>query len=470
MTFTPRIVAFLCDHCAYAAADAAGRERLVYPQALLTIRVMCTGRIEPTHVVQALREGADGVLVAGCHPGDCHYLRGNIEALARFTLLQRTLADLGFEPARVRMTWASATESEHFASTVREMTAALQQLGPLSYARSTLEEAPSAVPAHVQPGPAAAAPPAGRRPRLAFYWNASCGGCEEAIVDLAEGLHAVLEVADVVLWPVALDFRRKDIEALPDGDIDVSFINGAVRTQEQVEMAELLRRKSRVVVAFGACAHLGGIVGLGNLVGSAAIRAVSHGDHPGTQHDALHLPDLCARVRPLAEVVAVDCTVPGCPPTTEVILPAVQALLAGKLPPFGAVLSPGRALCETCTRRESRPEKVDLSRMRRIATYQPNPDKCFLADGLVCLGPATRQGCGESCMNANMPCRGCFGPPDGVTDQGAAFLGAVGSLLAGESAEGAAAAAGAFVDPTGTFYRYSMASALIPARRFPVLP
>jgi F420-non-reducing hydrogenase small subunit len=470
VSFTPRIVAFLCDHCAYRAADAAGRERLEYPQVLLTVRVMCTGRIEPAHLAQALREGADGVLVAGCHPGDCHYLRGNIEALARFTLLQRTLVDLGFEAERVRLTWASATESEHLAGVVREMAAQLQALGPLRYSADALQEAPSARPVHVARSSTVGPAVAGRKPRLAFYWNASCGGCEEAIVDLAEELHTVLETVDVVLWPVALDFRRADVEAMPDGDIDVSFINGAVRTQEQVEMAELLRRKSRLVVAFGACAHLGGIVGLGNTVGAPAILASAHGENLEKLQGPLHLPAMCARVKTLAEVVAVDCTVPGCPPTTEVILPALRALLAGEIPPFGAVLSPGKALCETCSRRESRPEKVDLSRMRRLATHQPHAEKCFLADGLVCVGPATRQGCGESCINANMPCRGCFGPPDGVVDQGAALLGAMGTLVAGEDATTAQANASQLVDPTGTFFRYSMASALIPTRRLPVIP
>ena len=102
------------------------------------------------------------------------------------------------------------------------------------------------------------------KPKVAIYWCASCGGCEEAVVDLNEDLLKVADAVDIVLWPVALDFKRKDVEALQDGEIAVSFINGSVRLEEQEEMVKLLRQKSGLVVAFGACAHLGGIPGLAN--------------------------------------------------------------------------------------------------------------------------------------------------------------------------------------------------------------
>ncbi|RKY56837.1 MAG: oxidoreductase, partial [Candidatus Neomarinimicrobiota bacterium] len=103
------------------------------------------------------------------------------------------------------------------------------------------------------------------KPKVAFYWCASCGGCEEAVVDLAEDILKVVEAVDIVLWPVAMDFKKSDVEAMPDGSIAVSFINGAVRTSEQDEWAKLLRRKSGLIVAFGSCSHLGGIPGLANL-------------------------------------------------------------------------------------------------------------------------------------------------------------------------------------------------------------
>ncbi len=100
------------------------------------------------------------------------------------------------------------------------------------------------------------------KPKVAFYWCASCGGCEEAVVDLAEGVLDVVAAVDIVFWPVALDFKVEDVEAMKDGSITVSFINGAIRLSEQEEMAKLLRRKSQVVIAFGSCSHLGGIPGL----------------------------------------------------------------------------------------------------------------------------------------------------------------------------------------------------------------
>ena len=111
MADLPRIVAFLCNWCAYAAADQAGRNRVEYPQSLLTVRVPCTGRVEPAFVLQALREGADGVLIAGCHPGDCHYVDGNLRAHARHALLVRALEQAGIEPARGRLPGAGACEA-----------------------------------------------------------------------------------------------------------------------------------------------------------------------------------------------------------------------------------------------------------------------------------------------------------------------------------------------------------------------
>src|SRR5512140_3350668 len=145
MARAPRIVAFLCNWCAYQAADRAGQQHLGYPQALLTVRVMCTGRVEPAFVLQAFREGADGVLVAGCHPGECHYVDGNLRAVARHALLSRALAQAGIEPSRFRIAWASGSEAERFAALVTEMTDDLRALGPLDYRARALEEVEDAI-------------------------------------------------------------------------------------------------------------------------------------------------------------------------------------------------------------------------------------------------------------------------------------------------------------------------------------
>ena len=484
MAHEPRIVAFLCDGCAYQAADRAGQAKLTYPQSLLTVRVMCTGRVEPAFVLQAFREGADGVLVAGCHPGDCRYVDGNLRAAARHALLARALEQAGIEPARLRIAWASGNEAARFAALVTEMTEALRALGPLDYRARALDEVEEAIrlAPHRLDGIEAPVPaPSATRPKVAFYWNASCGGCEEAVMDLGEGLAGLLQRVDVVLWPVALDHKRADVEALPDGSIDVAFVNGAVRLTEQDEWAQLLRRKARIVVAFGACAHLGGVVGLGNLserqeLLDAAYRAPAsvsnpEGPLPGEPvqvggHD-LSLPVLLSRALPLADVVEVDYTLPGCPPSPPLIEDALAKLLGvGPLPPRGAVLAPSASLCETCPRVGSRPEVLEISALRRLATTALDPERCFLAQGLVCLGPGTRQGCQPGCVEAGMPCRGCFGPLDGVRDAGAAMLSAFASLLAGSEADRARLAE-ELVDPAGTFWRYSFAAGLLPRRPRP---
>ena len=481
MPHEPRIVAFLCNWCAYQAADRAGQAKLAYPQSLLTVRVMCTGRVEPAFVLQAFREGADGVLVAGCHPGDCFYVDGNLRAAARHAVLSRALEQAGIEPARFRIAWASATEAERFAEEARGMTEEVRALGPLQYRARALDAAEDAIRLaphrleSLEHRRGAPRPPG--KPRVAFYWNASCGGCEEAILDLGDAFAALVAKVDVVLWPVALDFKRRDVEALPDGGIDVAFLNGAIRLTEQDEWAQLLRRKARVVVAFGACAHMGGVVGLGNMserqeILEAAYRAppsVSNKDAvlPGQPvraagHD-LSLPALLSSTLPLEAVVPVDYTIPGCPPSPALIAAALDRILSADPPPPGTVLAPNAALCETCPRKDSKPERIEITSLRRLATSALDAEACFLAQGLVCLGPGTRQGCQPGCVEAGMPCRGCFGPLDGVRDGGAAMLSAFASLLAGGE-DDLRALAEALPDPAGTFWRYSFAAGLVPRR------
>lgn len=131
--FEPVIIGFTCNWCSYRAADLAGTARIKYPPNVRLIRVMCSGRIDPTFVLKALSEGADGVLIAGCHPGECHYLEQNYKALRRHRLLQKTLAQFGIEPARVRLTWASAAEGALFAEEIAAMVDEVKALGPLNW-------------------------------------------------------------------------------------------------------------------------------------------------------------------------------------------------------------------------------------------------------------------------------------------------------------------------------------------------
>ncbi len=136
--FEPKIVGFLCRWCAYTGADLAGLSRIIYPPNITPIRVNCSGRIDPTLVLKALAAGADGVLIAGCHPGDCHYINGNVKTIRRFKLLQNLLGEFGIEKERVRLEWVSASEGGRYASIVESMTEEIRTLGPLNWKREVV--------------------------------------------------------------------------------------------------------------------------------------------------------------------------------------------------------------------------------------------------------------------------------------------------------------------------------------------
>ena len=129
-SWEPRIVAFLCNWCSYAGADLAGISRLQYPPNVRIVRVPCSGRVNPLYILRALQEGADGVLVSGCHPGDCHYISGNVIARRKFSFLKRFLDYIGIEPERVQFSWISAAEGPRFAALIRQVTDEVRKLGP----------------------------------------------------------------------------------------------------------------------------------------------------------------------------------------------------------------------------------------------------------------------------------------------------------------------------------------------------
>jgi len=317
------------------------------------------------------------------------------------------------------------------------------------------------------------------KPKVAFYWCSSCGGCEEAVVDLAEAILDVVAAVDIVFWPVALDFKKADVEAMEDGSILASFVNGAIRTTEQEEMAHLLRRKSRVLVAFGSCAHLGGIPALANLWDREAIFDTVYRTTPSTVNpegvlpqvtsphngDWVTLPGFYDTVRALDQVTSVDYYIPGCAPTPNIIAGAVQTLLSGDLPPVGTVLAPDIALCEECPRLDSKPQDLSLVEFKRPHQVLIDEGTCLLAQGLLCMGPATRAGCGQLCIRGNMPCTGCFGPTSKVRDQGGKYLSAIASMLGAVEDEAIARALDSIPDPIGTFYRYGLAGSLLHRRK-----
>ncbi len=321
------------------------------------------------------------------------------------------------------------------------------------------------------------------KPKVAFYWCSSCGGCEESIVDLAEDILKVVEAVDIVFWPVALDFKRKDVEAMEDGSIAVSFINGAIRLSEQEEMVKLLRKKSGLIVAHGSCSHLGGIPGLGNFWNRETIFRRAYHTTPSTENPEgtvpqekvvvegkeLTLPRFYDTVYTLDQVIDVDYYLPGCAPPRDLIMNAVLAILEGKLPPKGSVLSPNKSLCDDCKRNESKPEKLAIKEIKRPWEVMLDPETCFLAQGVICMGPATRTGCGERCIEANMPCRGCFGPTDQVFDQGAKFLSALASILDTDDEKEIEKIVDTVVDPAGSVYRFSHPHSILRRRRMEVI-
>ena len=128
--FEPKIVGFLCNWCAYAGADLAGVSRIQYPPNLRIVRVMCSGRVDPAFIIEAFRSGADGVLIAGCHPGDCHYISGNFKAYRRILMLKKLLQQFGLESKRLRLEWVSASEGDRFATVIKDMVKEIKKLGP----------------------------------------------------------------------------------------------------------------------------------------------------------------------------------------------------------------------------------------------------------------------------------------------------------------------------------------------------
>jgi F420-non-reducing hydrogenase small subunit len=320
--------------------------------------------------------------------------------------------------------------------------------------------------------------------KAAIYWCSSCGGCDESIVDLGERILAVREAVDFVFWPCALDPKRSDVEALADGEIAFSLISGAVRTSEQEEMAKLLRQKSKVVVAFGSCACTGGIPALANLKSKREIFDRAYLESPTNvnpegilpvEHSRtvdgypMELPAFYETVYKLDDVIDVDYYLPGCSPNGDMVYNALVAILEGKLPPKGSVLLPDIALCTSCDRNATKPDNLTIAGFHRLIHVQADPAQCFLNQGLLCMGPATRSGCGFPCVQGNMPCTGCMGPVGG-TDQGARMLSALGGIIEGETEDQIAKVLDDIPDPAGTFYRYSMSSSLLGSHRKDITP
>lgn len=325
--------------------------------------------------------------------------------------------------------------------------------------------------------------PASSKLSLALYWAASCGGCEVGLLDVDEKILDIVAAADIVFWPVAIDTKYKDVEAMADGSIDVCLFNGGIRTSENEHLARLLRRKSKVLVAFGSCAVTGGVPGLANLSTKEAMLKTVYLQNPSLDNDKktlpepettvnegiLSIPQLHETVRSLDQVVDVDYYIPGCPPPVALILDAFNAIVEDRLPPKGSVLAPLRSVCDECRFRKS---DKKLTAVKRIYELETIEEKCFLEQGVVCMGPATLSGCSGRCMDALMPCTGCGGLLPGALDQGASAIAALASLLGIDTEQGTSDEAldtilDGLPDLAGTFYKYTLPKALLSKRRSP---
>jgi F420-non-reducing hydrogenase small subunit len=313
------------------------------------------------------------------------------------------------------------------------------------------------------------------KPKIALYWCAGCGGCEESVIDMAEGLLAVAEKAEIVFWPIALDARYQDLEALDDGSIEATLINGAIRLDEHIHRVRLLRKKSKAIIAHGACAHMGGVIGLANLFDSLQLLDRAYRQVPSMANptgslstyeadgeaDDPSLPGLLPAVKPIDAIITVDAIIPGCPPPPKTMARVITDVIHGRLPASGTVFAQRKALCGECPRLSSKPDNIEITRFKRLYETQWDAATCFLPQGLICLGPVTRGGCDARCIKANMPCRGCFGPTERVADFGAGAMALIAAIMGGCEKADIEGAVSSIVDPTGLFYRYSLAASVL---------
>ncbi|MBU4555876.1 MAG: hypothetical protein KJ747_03290 [Actinobacteria bacterium] len=281
------------------------------------------------------------------------------------------------------------------------------------------------------------------KPRLAHVVLGGCEGCYVSLLDAGEALLPLLEAVDLVASPLVAE---DDLT-----DCDVCLVEGAVTTERDIEKLLQARKASRTLVAVGSCAALGGIGGLRNLSTRTEVldTALGVGERP------TGLPALTARVQPISDFVTVDMSVPGCAPETETLLEALTAALEGR-----DWALPRRNMCDECGRTkikllEHSSEFVSDSVYAIMELDEIDPEVCFLEQGVICMGPMTREGCGARCTVAGVPCRGCQGPSRPEFEQGGKMVDALAAVLP----------AGAIMfmdDLVGTGYRFSMPISIFP--------
>jgi len=284
---------------------------------------------------------------------------------------------------------------------------------------------------------------------------------------------------DVVFWPVAMDAKYKDVEAMDDDSILLTLFNGGIRNDENDHIAKLLRKKSKILVAFGSCACEGCIPGLANFspiheIMDTAFNTISTENpeniRPQSIYDMpegkIHIPTLYPILKTLDQVVDVDYYMPGCPPEShqiEAVIDLVIQVLQGKaeLPPKGATIGAGGStVCDECKRKRN---VKTIQEFTRIQFITPDPELCLLEQGIPCNGPATRSGCNARCPSVGAQCIGCYGPAADVEDYGARLIAAYGSIIDANEPDEIDRILDGLVDPAGQFYRFNLAGSMLRA-------
>ncbi len=235
--------------------------------------------------------------------------------------------------------------------------------------------------------------------KIALEWLAGCSGCEISILDLHEGIMELLKEAEIVYAPVLMDVKE-----VPD-DIDIAIVSGSVRNKENKERLEELRKKSKTLIAYGTCACYGGITGMADLYRPEDVTARIYSDNPSTESGEVPsevVPELLPIVHPAGDFTEIDYFLPGCPPKELLIWDILMPLIKGETPDV-----PKKSVCADCSRWM---DHVEFDKLNRRIEGDPDPQKCFLSQGYVCLGSVTLGRCGALCTAAGIPCHGCGGP------------------------------------------------------------
>lgn len=235
--------------------------------------------------------------------------------------------------------------------------------------------------------------------KIALEWLAGCSGCEISVLDLHEGILELLKEAEIVYAPVLMDTKE-----VPD-DIDIAIVSGSVRNEENRERLEDLRKKSKTLIAYGTCACYGGITGMADLYRPEDVTARIYSDNPSTESAVVPsevVPELLPIVHPAGDFTEVDYYLPGCPPKDLLVWDILMPLIKGEVPDV-----PKKSVCADCNRWM---DHVEFDKLHRRIEGDPDPQKCFLSQGYVCLGSVTLGRCGALCTEAGIPCHGCGGP------------------------------------------------------------